>query len=153
MRKFIIAAVAALPLVACTAFNQNVVDPLITDLSKINATATADLQQAVVVANAATPPDQDGANCANAAIGVSADINKVFAAANGGTSASGPLTLAELASLFQPGSIQYDTEKQKLQSGCAGKAADVLGAAGVLAAGGVVGALAASSSILPVAGL
>lgn len=150
MRSLLRASCAVLPLLlaSCAAINTTVVDPLLTDLSKINNTAIADLQQAIKVADAATPPDVDGASCAQSAITVGGQINAVFAAANNGGSATGPLTLAELASLFQPGSIQYDQAKQTLTSGCAAKAQDVLGAAGVLAAGGVVGAIAAGS-ILP----
>src|SRR5215469_11301004 len=149
MRNIVTLYVTALVvvLVGCEQLNQRIVDPLLKDLQKINATAQADLGQAKLVALAATPPDQDGANCADAAITVSASINRVFAAATGST-ASGPLTAAELASLFQPGSIQYNTARQTLTSGCAAKAQDVLGAAGVLAAGGVVGAIAAGQ-VLP----
>lgn len=147
MNRMMIVALAA-SIAGCSSFNTKVVDPLITDLSKINNTATADLNQAVAVAQAATPPDTDGANCALAAISVGADVAKVNAAASG--AGAGVLTTAELASLFQPGSAQYNAEKQKLTSGCAAKAQDVLGAAGVVAAGGVVGMLAAGQ-LLPLA--
>jgi len=138
----------SLGLAGCASFNGKVVDPLITDLSKINNTAIGDLQQAEAVAQAASPPDLDGKNCAAATIQVGGQINVVLAAAG---KASGPLTLAELASLFQPGSAQYNLVQQELTSGCAAKAQDVLGASGLLAAGGVLGALSASSGILPLA--
>lgn len=141
--------IVTLALGACTAVNTQVVDPLITDLSRINNTGIADLEQVEAVAQAATPPDTDGKNCAAAAITVGQEIDQVLTAAQGTN--SGPLTLAELASLFQPGSIQYDQANQTLTSGCAAKAQDVLGAAGVLAAGGVVGALAVGNGILPLA--
>lgn len=144
-----LAALSLAALAACTSLNTKVVDPLITALGKINATATADLVQVEVVAKAATPPDTDGFNCAAAAITVGGEINAVFAAANNGQAATGPLTLAELASLFQPGSAQYDQVSQTLTSGCSAKAIDVLGAAGVLAAGGTVTAIAAGK-VLPV---
>jgi hypothetical protein len=161
MRQLIapIALVAALA--GCSSFNAKVVDPLITDLAKVNATATADLNTAINVAMAATPPDNDGAACAKAALTVNSQVAAVVAAANPTppagtttapatpTAAAGALTAAELASLFQPGSAQYNMVKQELTSGCAAKAQDVLGAAGVLAAGGVVGALAAGQ-VLPV---
>lgn len=136
-------------LAGCAAFNAKVVDPLITAISKINNTAIADLQTAEAVAKAATPPDADGFNCANAAILVSGQIQTVLKAA--GTTNAGVLTTAELASLFQPGSAQYNAVQQELTTGCAAKAQDVLGAAGVLAAGGVIGALATASGILPLA--
>lgn len=145
MRKFFVVALLS-GVAACSTFDTKVVDPLITDLSKINNTAVADLQNVEAVAKAATPPDTDGLNCAAAAITVSGQINAVLAAAN--TPNAGVLTTAELASLFQPGSAQYDAAKQTLTSGCAAKAQDVLGAAGVLAAGGVVGAIAAGQ-VLP----
>lgn len=134
---------------ACTAVNTRVVDPLITALSRINATGIADLKVAQAVALAATPPDQDGFNCAGAAVTVGGQINAVFAAAKG--TGAGVLTTAELASLFQPGSAQFEAAKQVLVSGCAAKAQDVLGPAGLLAAGGVVGALATANGILPLA--
>lgn len=130
-----------------TTINTKIVDPLLTDLAKIGNTAGADLTNVIAVANAANPPDTDGANCAKAALQVQNDIAKVLAAAN--TPQAGVLTTAEIASLFQPGSIQYNTEKQVLTSGCAAKAQDVLGAAGVLAAGGVLGGIA-TGQVLPV---
>jgi len=130
-------------------FNSKVVDPLITDISKLNNTASGDLVIAENVATAATPPDTDGYNCAAGAIVASGQINKVLAAAQG--TGAGVITTGELASLFQPGSQQYNAVKQELTSACAAKAQDVLGAAGVLAAGGVVGAIAVSNQILPLA--
>lgn len=148
MNSILSALCVALSLSACSTFNAKVADPLITDLSKINATATADLVQAEAVAQAATPPDLDGKACAAAAVVVGGQVNAVLAAAG---KSSGPLTLAELASLFQPGSAQYNMVKQELTSGCAAKAQDVLGAAGLVAAGGVLGALASSQAILPLA--
>jgi hypothetical protein len=144
-------AAIAIALNACssavTSVNTQVVDPLITTLSKINATAVADLTTAGNVALAATPPDKDGASCIAGTITVAGQINAVLAAAKGAN--AGVLTTAELASLFQPGSAQYNAAQQVLVSSCAAKAQDVLGAAGVLAAGGVVGALA-SGQVLPV---
>ena len=123
-----------------------ITDALITDLAKIGATAGADLQAAEKVAQAATPPDTDGFNCAAAALTVQGQIAVVLTAAN--QPAAGALTTAEVASLFQPGSAQYSAAKQVLTSGCAAKAQDVLGAAGVLAAGGALGAIA-GGQVLP----
>lgn len=132
---------------AQSAIQKQIVDPLLTDLSKIGNTTGADLKNVVAVANAATPPDADGANCATAALTVQQQIAKVLTAAN--TPAAGVLTTAEVASLFQPGSAQYNQARQTLTSGCAAKAQDVLGAAGLLAAGGVLGAISAGQ-VLPV---
>lgn len=154
MRRTLACAVVAL-LAGCsqqlsavqTDINTKIVDPLLTDLAKIGNTVQADLQNVVVVANAATPPDVDGANCATAALTVQGQIAKVLTAAN--TPAAGVLTTAEVASLFQPGSAQYNQAKQVLTSGCAAKAQDVLGPVGVLAAGGALGAIA-SGQVLPI---
>lgn len=154
---FVISACCAMLVIAALAacaplssFNQEVVDPLITVLDKVNATAVTDLQGAEKAAQAATPTDTDGFNCAAAAIVVLGEVTAEFAVVSGAKSAPGPLTLAEMASLFQPGSAQYNAAKQTLTSGCAAKAQDVLGAAGVLAAGGVIGALA-TQNVLPLA--
>jgi hypothetical protein len=138
------ALATVLAFAGCGNFNTKVVDPLIVDLAKINATAIADLNGAQAVAMAAN--DTDGFNCAGAAIKVSTQINVVIAAAN--VTGAGVFTTAELASVFQPGSQQYNAAKQTLTSGCAAKGQDVLGAAGVLAVGGVVGAIA-SGQLLP----
>ena len=137
----------AFALGACSSFNTKVIDPLLNDLAKINNTAAADLVVAENVAKAATPPDIDGYNCAVAAATVAAQINAVAVAAN--VPNAGPLATAELASLFQPGSAQYNAANQTLTSGCAAKAQDVLGPTGLIAAGGVAGAIA-TGKILPI---
>lgn len=155
MRRTLACAVVAL-LAGCsqqlgqvqTTINQKVIDPLLTDLNKIGNTAADDLKNVQAVAKAATPPDTDGYNCAAAALTVQGQIAAVLTAAN--TPQAGVLTTAEVASLFQPGSAQYNQAKQVLVSGCAAKAQDVLGPAGLLAAGGVAGALA-TQNILPLA--
>lgn len=150
LAAFIIAAAlfgCAGPISGVQSTVTDVSDALLTDLAKIGNTAQTDLAKADAVALAATPPDQDGHVCLTTVGGVLGDIQKVNAAAGG--AGAGVFTVGEMASLFQPGSIQYNTEKQKLVSGCAAKAQDVLGAAGVLAAGGVVGAIAAGQ-MLPV---
>ena len=69
MRHLPLAAIgtAAALLTACASLNSKVVDPLVTDLSKISNTATADLIVADNVALAATPPDKDGDACIKAA--------------------------------------------------------------------------------------
>lgn len=135
----LIATFAIVALAGCSTFNTSVVDPLITDLSKINATATADLTNVEAVANAATPADIDGANCAAALLIVQGQIAKVIAANN--LTNAGVLTAAEMASLFQPNSAQYNQAENTIATGCIAKANDVLGAAKVVAAGGVAAVL------------
>ena len=139
MCKLLFAAAAVLSLAACAALNSKVVDPLLTDLQKINATAAADLNNAEAVAKAATPPDTDGANCAAAVLTVQGQIAQVMAAND--LSNAGMLTAAEVASLFQPGSAQYNQAENTVATGCIAKANDVLGAAKVVAAGGVAAVL------------
>lgn len=152
-----------------TWFSSHVADPLITTISRLNNTAVSDLGVVIAVAKAATPPDTDGVTCAQGAITVAGQINQVLAAAKGqpgspaaaatSTTAAVPavpatapgfFTTAELASIFAPGSPQYQSVKQELTTACAAKALDVLGQQGLLAAGGVIGALAAGQ-ILPLA--
>lgn len=125
------------------------VDPLITALSRISNTAAADLTTMQTVALAATPPDQDGANCAVAALKVQGEVGAVITAAHVPT--AGAFTVGELASLFQPNSAQFNQAQNTLASGCIAKANDVMGAAGVIAAGGVSGVLAATNTVLPLA--
>lgn len=147
MRILIIGTAACLALASCAAFNTKVVDPLLTSLAKIGATADADLAVADNVALAATPADNDGHMCIIAARTVGGQIKAVTTAAN--VPNAGALTTAELASLFQPGSAQYNQAQQTLVSGCAAKAQDVLGPAGLMAAGGVTAAIAAGR-VLPI---
>lgn len=152
---FILVLAVATALTACSStsnpvqtVNTKVIDPLITDLSRIGNTSTADLTVAENVANAATPPDKDGFNCAAAAITVQGQINGVMQAA--AVPNAGVFTMAELSSLFQPGSAQYNNAKQELITGCAAKAQDVLGPTALLATG-VVGAMAVGNQVLPLA--
>lgn len=128
---------------------QKTSDSVITVISRVNNTAIADLQQAQLVAKAATPPDLDGYNCAGGAITVFGEINAVTAVAGGPK--AGAFTQAELLSLFQPGSAQYNQVKDTLTSACAAKVAKVVGAVQSTLAGGVIGVLATSSAILPLA--
>jgi hypothetical protein len=125
-----------------------IADPLITVLSRLSNTAAADLTTAQNVANAATPKDTDGANCAGAALTAQGQVNAVITAAHVPT--AGAFTVGELASLFQPGSQQYNLVKQELVSGCAAKAQDVMGPAALLGTG-VIGALAVGQTVLPLA--
>jgi hypothetical protein len=158
MRKFapIVATLSVLALgSSCTMFNTKVIDPLITELGKISAAGLADLTQLEAVAsvpNKALPggiEDADGLACAQAAVVVLTQVQAVNTAASG--PGAGALTTAEIASLFQPGSVQYNQATNTLAAGCVAKANDVLGPAGVVAAGGVIGALSITNGILPIA--
>lgn len=137
---------SALSMGACTQFNTQVADPLLKDLAQIANTAQTDLQNVENVANAATPPDTDGATCAAAVITVLGQIQKVNAADT--TANAGVFTIAEMASLFQPGSAQYNQAQNTIATGCISKANDVLGAANVVALGGVASVL---PKLLPLA--
>lgn len=153
MNRILTASAVILTLGACTTINTKIVDPLITTLAKINATATADLLIAQNAAKAATPPDLDGYNCAGAVITVSGQIKQVIDAAHATPGAAGVFTTAEIASLFQPGSAQFNQAQNTLASGCIAKANDVAGPAGVAIGGGVVGMLNAGKLLPLAAGL
>jgi len=110
-------------------------------LAQIGNTAVADATQAKAVALAATPPDTDGANCWTGVITAIGEIQQVNSAANAAGSAAGVFTTAEMASLFQPGSAQYNQVTNLVATACISKANDILGAANVVAAGGVMAIL------------
>jgi hypothetical protein len=93
---------------------------VITDLTTIGNTATADLNSTIAVANAATPPDTAGATCAQAALQVAANIQKVVAATPAGSTV-GAFTTAEIASLYQPGSPQFNQAVTTIETGCIAK--------------------------------
>lgn len=118
-----------------------------TVLSRIMNTSAKDLLTAEAVANAATPPDADGASCAAAVLVVQGEVGKVVAAQGAGT--QGAFTTAEMLSLFQPGSAQFDQAYNVVAAGCIAKANDVMGAANVLLAGGIAGVLAATNTVIP----
>jgi hypothetical protein len=148
--KYLAVSFAAL-LAACSSTSTTnpiytVTDPLITVLSRVVNTAAGDLTAAEAVANAATPKDTDGVNCDASLLVVQGQINAVVTAAHVPT--AGAFTIAELASLFQPGSAQYNQAKQTIVSGCAAKAQDVMGPTALLGTG-VIGALAVGQQIAP----
>ena len=93
---------------------------LATNLATIGNTATADLNTAIAVANSATPPDTAGAACAAAIEQVAADIQKTVAATPVGATV-GAFTVAEIASLYQPGSPQTNAAIVTIETGCIGK--------------------------------
>lgn len=139
MKNFLISVMIVGLLGGCQQFNSQVSDPALKTLAQIGNTAVADATQAKAVALAATPPDTDGANCWTGVITAIGEIQQVNAAAGG--SNAGVFTTAEMASLYQPGSAQFNQVTNLIASACVAKANDVLGAANVLAAGGVMAVL------------
>lgn len=152
MKRFIF-ALLAITLSACagssgsTPAGSQLGSQFATALSRIMNTSAAYLQTAQNVANAATPPDTDEASCAAAVIVVQGEVQKVVAAQAAGS--QGVLTTAEMLSLFQPGSAQFNHAYNTVASGCIAKANDVMGAANVLLAGGIAGVLAATNTVIP----
>lgn len=119
----------------------------ITVLSQIANTGTADLNGAVAVANAATPPDLDGAQCAQGILTVGAAIKKTASALPAGTTV-GVFTVGEVASLYQPGSAQFVWATNMLGSSCFAKVADVRHAA--LSTDAIIAALPALFQLAPI---
>lgn len=121
-----------------------------TVLNQVANTATADLQQQQKVALAATPPDTDGANCAVGALTVAAAIQKVLAATPQGTQI-GAFTTAEIASLYQPGSAQFNWAVTTLETACIAKVHDVNQA--VNSTAGILTSLPSILTLAPAVGL
>lgn len=105
-------------------------------LTQLGNTLMSDLLQQRAVALAATPPDTDGAQCAGTlptnpadpttgtgALTVAAAIQNVAAVTAG--KSVGALTVAEIASLYQPGSAQFNWAVKVLETGCIAKIHDV----------------------------
>lgn len=105
-------------------------------LTQVGNTLTTDLQQQAAVALAATPPDTDGARCAGTlptnpadpttgtgALSVAAAIQKVAGVTAG--KQVGALTVAEVATLYQPGSAQFNWAVTTLETACIAKVHDV----------------------------
>jgi len=106
---------------------------VLTNLTTIANTADADLATSIAVANAATPPDTAGVNCATAVRTVGANIRKVMAATPAGATV-GVFTAGEIASLYAPGSAQFNDAVQTIETGCIAKLHQI-NAAGASAAG------------------
>ena len=105
-------------------------------LTQLGNTLVSDLQQQAAVALAATPPDVHGAQCAGTlpdpaktgdlgtgALSVAAAIQRVAAVTVG--KKVGALTIAEIASLYQPGSAQFNWAVTQIESACIAKIHDV----------------------------
>jgi hypothetical protein len=105
---------------AWTQANSDVVTQTLTQLTN---TAVTDLATTKMLALAATPPDADGAQCADAATVVAQALQKLAAAQKG--QVVGALSAAEFASLVQPGSAQFNWAVKTLETGCIAKIHDV----------------------------
>ena len=103
-----------------------------TVLTQLGNTLTNDLQQQARVAMAATPPDLAGAACAGrlpdpkisgdtgtGALAVAAAIQRVVAVTAG--QRVGALTVAEITTLYQPGSPQFNWAVTTLETACIAK--------------------------------
>ena len=121
-------------------------DQILAFITGLSNKASADLTQAIAVANAATPPDADGAACATAGLTANTAIQQVVTASGG--KGAGAFTVAEIASLYQPGSPQFQWVVKTVGSGCFNKVADVQ-QAGVATAQTLVGAAATLGIVLP----
>lgn len=144
--KRLIPLALALALMGC-ATNTQPTSQISTVLTQLANTATADISTQINVANAATPPDADGAACGAAALQVAAAIQKVVLVT--APPAAGAFTVAEIASLYQPGSAQFQWAEKILVSGCAAKVIDVQQAANTnLSIAGIIGSI---PTVLPLA--
>lgn len=112
-------------------------DAIQATLTKLGNTATSDINTAISVANAATPVDTDGARCGQGALTVVQAIQKVIAS-TAGPATVGVATKVEIASLYQPGSAQYNYVVTTLETACIAKVHDVnqatTSAAGIISA-------------------
>ena len=132
------AAAGCLALAACAGglVSQSESQQITTVLTQLGNTLTSDLLAQGAVALAATPPDLDGAACAGTlptnpldpttgtgALTVAAAIQKVAAVTAG--KSVGALTVAEIATLYQPGSAQFNWAVKTIETGCIAKVHDV----------------------------
>jgi hypothetical protein len=90
-------------------------------LSSVANTTTADLQNAANIANAATPPDTNGAQAYSTLLAVQAEVQKVYNAANPTSGTVGVFSALEIASLIAPDSAQAQYLEQQILTGCAAK--------------------------------
>ncbi len=149
MRK-LLAPIACVALLGGCALSTAQSNQINTILNQIANTATTDLTQQQKVALAATPPDTDGANCAGGALTVAAAIQKVLAATPQGTQI-GAFTTAEIASLYQPGSAQFNWAVTTLETACIAKVHDVNQA--VNSTAGILTSLPSILTLAPAVGL
>jgi hypothetical protein len=134
----VLAACAAVALLAGCAPGVSRSDSaaITTVLTQIGNTVITDLQQQAKVAMAATPPDVDGARCAGTlpnpavagdlgtgALAVAAAIQRVAAVT--ANQKVGALTVAEIGTLYQPGSAQFNWAVTTLETACIAKVHNV----------------------------
>lgn len=142
MQKILLAG-AILALAGCAQTGKP--DQITSVLDQIANTATADLQTSIAVANAATPPDADGAACSQAVLTAAAAMQQVLAASTAAGGTVGAFTTAEIASLYQPGSAQYNYVVKTVGTGCLNKIVDVAGQA----ANAIISAVPAAVALAP----
>lgn len=137
MNRLIVATGIALGLSACVpSISSDDSAKISKVLTQLGNTLVTDLQQQKAVALAATPPDTDGAACAGSlpdptkagdtgtgALAVAAAIQKVAAVTTG--QKVGALTVAEIATLYQPGSDQFNWATKTIETACIAKIHDV----------------------------
>ena len=136
MKKLLITLGLSGTLCACSVISQQQSTQINTVLTQVGNTVVSDLQQQAKVAMAATPPDLDGARCAGTmptnpadpttgtgALSVAAAIQKVAGVTAG--KSVGALTVAEIATLYQPGSAQFNWAVTTLETACIAKVHDV----------------------------
>ena len=138
MRRMVqIVILAVVPLASCAIVSQQQSKQIETVFTQLANTLVTDLQQQRAVALAATPPDVDGAACAGTlgnaanpsdprntgALAVANAIQKVEAVTAG--KAVGAFTVAEIASLYQPGSAQFNWAIKTLETACIAKIHDI----------------------------
>ncbi len=88
-------------------------------LDRVANTGVTDLEVAQKVALSATPPDQAGADCAGGVIKVAQAMQKIAQATSG--QSVGAFTVAEIATLYQPGSPQFEWATTTIESACLAK--------------------------------
>ena len=128
----VVSLLAAVPLGGCAGISAGSSSQIETVLTQLGNTLTTDLLQQRAVALAATPPDTFGAQCAgtlpdptkpgdlgSGALAVSAAIQRVAAVTSG--QQVGALTVAEIATLYQPGSPQFNWAVTTLETACIAK--------------------------------
>ncbi len=134
--KIAVLGTLMLGVASCAVVSQSQSTQITTVLTQLGNTLTADLQQQALTAMAATPPDVDGARCAGTlpdptkpgdlgtgALAVSAAIQRVNAV--NANKPIGALTVAEIATLYQPGSAQFNWAVTTIETACIAKIHDV----------------------------
>lgn len=151
MKRLLACASVVALLGGCAQFNSSVsakLDSVQQDVGQLLATGQAQFASANAVALAATPPDQDFINCYAAADQVLAAAQKVQAASI--SSNNGAVVAAEIATLYTPGSDQYNWAQSTLVSGCSAKITKAAG--NFINASGVLAAIPALLKLAPLAG-